>query len=41
MGKDGGGGTLTAGIHKDGEARVDKSGGDYRERPGVGENRRG
>ena len=41
MGTDGGGGTLTAGIHKDGGARVDKSEGDYRVRPGMGNDGRG
>ena len=40
-GKDSEGETLTAGIDKEGEARVDKSEGDYRERPGVGNDGRG
>ena len=41
MGKDRGGVTLTAGIYKDGKARVDKSEWDYRERPGMGNDGRG
>ena len=36
MGNHGRGGTLTAGIYKDGGARVDENEGDYKGRPGVG-----
>ena len=35
------GGAKTAGIYKDGGARVGKNEGDYRGRSGMGENRRG
>ena len=41
MGKDGGGGAKTPGIYKDGGARVEKNEGDYRGRPGIGNDGRG
>ena len=41
MGKDGGGETQTPGIYKDGGARVDKSEGNCRGLPGMGNDGRG
>ena len=41
MGKGRRGGMQTTGIYKDGGARVDKGEGDYRGRPGMGNDGRG